>query len=105
MVPTPECTLLRSAPYFPVENVEESADYYERVFGFKTEYRAGTPTEFAVCSRDGFAFRVEREGSGRGLRTHRPGGISHVGVCRPGPRWLHPGFWASGRILIHEPVK
>ena len=34
--------LLRSAPYFPVPDVEQSALYYERVLGFTREYAAGS---------------------------------------------------------------
>ena len=45
--------LLRCAPYFPVADVEQSAGYYERVFGFTREYVAGAPPQFAILSRDG----------------------------------------------------
>lgn len=47
------CQLLRSAPYFPVADVELSANYYESVLGFHREYSAGSPTQFAILSRDG----------------------------------------------------
>ena len=40
--------LLRSAPYFPVADLEESATYYERVLGFRRDYTGGTPPEFAI---------------------------------------------------------
>ena len=33
--------LLRSAPYFPVADIEQSAAHYERVLGFRREYIAG----------------------------------------------------------------
>jgi len=47
---TPERTgqLLRSAPYFPVADVEHSAAHDERVPGFTREYVADTPPQFAV---------------------------------------------------------
>jgi hypothetical protein len=45
--------LLRSAPYFPVANIERSAEHYERVLGFRREYVGGTPAVFAILSRDG----------------------------------------------------
>jgi hypothetical protein len=35
--------LLRSAPYFPVADVEQSATHYEGVFGFRREYVGGAP--------------------------------------------------------------
>lgn len=50
--------LLRSAPYFPVSDVEQSATYYERALGFHREYSAGTPPQFAILSRDGLAIML-----------------------------------------------
>ena len=45
--------LVRSAPYFPVADVEQSALHYETVLGFRREYAAGSPPQFAILSRDG----------------------------------------------------
>ncbi|HJU90175.1 MAG TPA: VOC family protein [Gemmatimonadaceae bacterium] len=45
--------LIRSAPYFPVSDVEKSAAHYERVFGFRREYVGGSPPQFAILTRDG----------------------------------------------------
>jgi uncharacterized glyoxalase superfamily protein PhnB len=45
--------LVRSAPYFPVADVEQSAVHYEKVLGFRREYAAGSPQQFAILSRDG----------------------------------------------------
>jgi catechol 2,3-dioxygenase-like lactoylglutathione lyase family enzyme len=50
--------LLRSAPYFPVADVERSAVHYERVLGFSREYIAGTPPQFAILNRDGLAIML-----------------------------------------------
>lgn len=50
--------LLRSAPYFPVADVERSASYYETVLGFRRDYVAGKPTVFAIMSRDGIAIML-----------------------------------------------
>ena len=47
--------LLRSAPYFPVPDVSAAVTHYERVFGFRGEYAAGDPPQFAIVSRDGLA--------------------------------------------------
>lgn len=55
--------LIRSAPYFPVSNVEESVACYEKVLGFKCEYSAGDPLQFAICSRDGFAIMLRQVSS------------------------------------------
>lgn len=45
--------LIRSAPYFPVADVEQSAAHYERVLGFRREYVGGSPPQFAILTRDG----------------------------------------------------
>jgi len=52
--------LLRHAPYFPVANVEQSVTFYEQKLGFRCEYAGGTPLQFAICSRDGFAIMLRR---------------------------------------------
>ena len=52
--------LIRSAPYFPVADVERSAEHYERVLGFRAEYAAGSPPQFAILSRDGLAIMLRR---------------------------------------------
>jgi catechol 2,3-dioxygenase-like lactoylglutathione lyase family enzyme len=52
--------LLRSAPYFPVADVDASAAYYADALGFRTEYLAGTPAQFAICARDGYAVMLRR---------------------------------------------
>jgi catechol 2,3-dioxygenase-like lactoylglutathione lyase family enzyme len=48
-------TLIRSAPYFLVADVDKASAYYERVLGFAAEYTAGSPAAFAIQSRDGLA--------------------------------------------------
>ena len=50
--------LLRSAPYFPVADVDRTAAYYETVLGFRREYVAGAPAVFAIMSRDGLAIML-----------------------------------------------
>lgn len=53
-------TLLRSAPYFPVADVAATATHYEQIFGFRCDYVAGDPAQFAICSRDGLAIMLRR---------------------------------------------
>ena len=48
-----DAQLVRSAPYFPVSDVAATSAYYERVLGFKRDYAAGEPLQFAIMSRDG----------------------------------------------------
>jgi catechol 2,3-dioxygenase-like lactoylglutathione lyase family enzyme len=45
--------LTRGAPYFIVADVDKASAYYERVLGFRSEYSAGAPAQFAIHSRDG----------------------------------------------------
>ena len=52
--------LLRAAPYFPVTDVERSMNFYDQVLGFRCEYSAGVPLQFAICSRDGLAIMLRR---------------------------------------------
>lgn len=52
--------LQRSAPYLPVADVRRSAGYYEKVFGFRSDYSAGDPPEFAILSRDGLSIMLRR---------------------------------------------
>jgi catechol 2,3-dioxygenase-like lactoylglutathione lyase family enzyme len=50
----------RSAPYFPVAEVERSVEHYTRVLGFNLEYSAGSPAQFAIVTRDGLAIMLRR---------------------------------------------
>lgn len=52
--------LLRHAPYFPVANVEQSMAFYDQKLGFRVEYAGGSPPQFAICSRDGFAIMLRQ---------------------------------------------
>lgn len=50
--------LLRHAPYFLVADVAKATAYYENVLGFRSEYSAGEPPQFAIHSRDGLALML-----------------------------------------------
>ena len=50
-----ERRLIRSAPYFPVADLEKAANYYETVLGFRRDFTGGSPPQFAILSRDGLA--------------------------------------------------
>ena len=52
--------LLRSAPYFPVPDVQRSVTFYEDTLGFRCDYSAGKPLQFAICSRDGLAIMLRK---------------------------------------------
>ena len=78
----PEPQLTRSAPYFPVADVERTAAHYERVLGFRREYSAGSPPEFAIVTRD----------AARCMKLDRDLGT------------LEPGKWADFVVLDADPL-
>lgn len=52
--------LTRCAPYFPVADVDRSVGHYTDVLGFRVEYSAGAPAQFAIVSRDGLPIMLRR---------------------------------------------
>jgi catechol 2,3-dioxygenase-like lactoylglutathione lyase family enzyme len=58
-LPTTQADLLRGVPYFPVPDVAAAGAYYRDVLGFRCEYSAGDPPEFAIYARGepGIMFR------------------------------------------------
>jgi uncharacterized glyoxalase superfamily protein PhnB len=52
--------LKRSAAYLPVPDVAAIGAHYQNVYGFRCEYSAGEPPEFAVYSRDGLPIMFRR---------------------------------------------
>jgi predicted enzyme related to lactoylglutathione lyase len=40
--------------------VERSVAFYDQMLGFQCEYSAGTPLDFAICSRDGLGIMLRR---------------------------------------------
>ena len=87
-------TLIRSAPYFPVANVEQSVAFYERVLGFSCEYSAGSPLQFAICSRDGLAIMLRRVSTPELI----------VPIERQGGTW-DAFFWVSDAKALHAELK
>jgi catechol 2,3-dioxygenase-like lactoylglutathione lyase family enzyme len=83
--------LLRGAPYFPVGDVEASTGFYERVFGFRCEYMAGSPAQFAILSRDGHGIMLRR--------------VDEPGLIRPseaqGGTW-DAFFWIDDARALHD---
>ena len=105
MAPTQNGTLLRSAPYFPVEDVEESLSYYERVLGFKSEYRSGAPPEFAICSRDGFAIMLRKVSTPADiLPNEKQGGTWDVFFWTNNALALHSELSAKGADVVYGPI-
>lgn len=86
--------LLRHAPYFPVANVERSLAFYEQVLGFRCEYSAGVPLQFAICSRDDFAIMLRRVSEGELI----------VPIEKQGGTW-DAFFWVSDAEALHSELK
>lgn len=86
--------IVRSAPYFPVADVERSVAYYQDTLGFRCEYSAGDPLHFAICSRDGLAIMLRR--------VSNPELI--VPVEKQGGTW-EAFFWVSDAVALHSELK
>ena len=100
-----ETNLLRSAPYFPVADVERSAAYYERVFGFHIEYIGGAPPEFAIVSRDGFCIMLRRvSDAARICPMEKQGGTWDAFFWVRDVRALHAELVAKGAVVVYGPT-
>jgi catechol 2,3-dioxygenase-like lactoylglutathione lyase family enzyme len=105
MASTQQPQLLRSAPYFPVADVEQAATHYERVLGFRREYAAGSPPEFAIVSRDGLSIMLRRvPDADRISPNERQGGTWDAFFWVRDVRALHAELRASGAEIVYGPI-
>jgi hypothetical protein len=97
--------LLRSAPYFPVADLEQAAAHYERVFGFRREYVGGTPPQFAILSRDGLAVMLRLvAGSERIVPNEQQGGTWDAFFWVSDAQALHAELRGNGAEIVYGPV-
>jgi catechol 2,3-dioxygenase-like lactoylglutathione lyase family enzyme len=97
--------LLRSAPYFPVSDVEQSAAHYERVLGFRREYAAGTPPQFAILSRDGLAIMLRLVAAAdRIVPNEKQGGTWDAFFWVRDARALHAELSSNGADIVYGPI-
>jgi catechol 2,3-dioxygenase-like lactoylglutathione lyase family enzyme len=97
--------LLRSAPYFPVGDVERSARHYERVFGFAREYVAGVPPQFAILSRDGLAIMLRLVSRPEQIRpSEAQGGTWDAFFWVRDVKGLHAELHANGAEIVYGPL-
>jgi catechol 2,3-dioxygenase-like lactoylglutathione lyase family enzyme len=97
--------LLRGAPYFPVNDVDASAAHYERVLGFRREYVAGSPPEFAIVSRDGLSIMLRLVPASQAIvPNERQGGTWDVFFWVRDVRALHAELTANGATVVYGPV-
>jgi catechol 2,3-dioxygenase-like lactoylglutathione lyase family enzyme len=100
-----ERQLLKSAPYFPVADVERSAVHYERVFGFRREYTGGTPPQFAIVSRDGLSIMLRLVQSPERIRPNeKQGGTWDAFFWVRNARALHAELEANGAEIVYGPI-
>jgi catechol 2,3-dioxygenase-like lactoylglutathione lyase family enzyme len=97
--------LLRCSPYFPVADVERSLDHYERVLGFRREYVAGNPPEFAIVSRDGLAIMLRRvESAERIAPNEQQGGTWDAFFWVRDAETLHNELQRNGATIVYGPM-
>lgn len=97
--------LLRSAPYFPVADVERSAVHYERVLGFQREYASGTPPQFAILSRDGLSILLRLVPVPEHISPNeKQGGTWDVFFWVRDARALHAELLANGADIVYGPI-
>lgn len=97
--------LLRSAPYFPVADVEQSALHYERVLGFHCDYAGGSPPRFAILSRDDLSIMLRLvPAPERICPNERQGGTWDVFFWVRDARALFEELRAKAAEIVYEPV-
>lgn len=97
--------LLRSAPYFPVADVESSVAHYEGVFGFRREYVAGTPPVFAIVSRDGLPIMFRLVPAPERINPNeKQGGTWDAFFWVRDARALHQELERNGAEIVYGPL-
>ncbi len=97
--------LLRSAPYFPVADVEQSAEHYERVLGFRRDYVGGSPAVFAILSRDGLPIMLRLVSAPERISPNeRQGGTWDAFFWVRDARSLHSELAARGADVVYGPL-
>jgi catechol 2,3-dioxygenase-like lactoylglutathione lyase family enzyme len=97
--------LLRSAPYFPVPDFRRAAEHYERVLGFRGDYAAGDPPQFAIVSRDGLSIMLRRVAdASRIVPNEGQGGTWDVFFWVADVQALHDELLANGADIVYGPI-
>ncbi|MEE2899641.1 MAG: VOC family protein [Gemmatimonadota bacterium] len=101
----PSGRLIRSAPYFPVPDLERPLEYYDRVLGFGCDYAGGTPPEFAIVSRDGLSIMLKLvPASTQIVPNEQQEGTWDILFWVTDARALHAELAAKGADLVYGPT-
>ena len=104
-MPEEQSQLLRIAPYFPVADVEQAANHYVRVFGFRREYTGGTPPQFAIVSRDGLSIMLRLVPQPEQIRPNeKQGGTCDAFFWVRDARALHSELRDKGADIVYGPI-
>ncbi len=97
--------LLRSAPYFPVADLERVVRQYESVFGFHRDYIGGNPPEFAIMARDGLSVMLRLVPvADRITPNERQGGSWDVFFWVRDAQELHDELRSNGADVVYGPT-
>jgi len=100
-----ETKFQKSAPYFPVTDPENSVRFFEKTLGFRCEYSAGTPVQFAICSRDGLEIMFRRVADPKLIvPNEKQGGTWDVFFWVSGISALHLELKSKGAEIVYGPV-
>ncbi|MCZ6766837.1 MAG: VOC family protein, partial [bacterium] len=68
---TPKLRFSHSASVLPVDDLKETAAYYQEAFGFELSFMWGEPAHYAVLKRDGVGIHLtEREDTSTKIRPN-----------------------------------
>ena len=97
--------IVRSAPYFPVPDVASIGAYYRDVLGFRCEYAAGDPPEFALCVRGASSIMFRRvANAGLISPNEKQGGTWDVFLWVDDVDALHDELTRKGADVVYAPV-
>ena len=93
-----------TAPYFVVQDVVKSVEYYHKVLGFDSPKLWGQPPTFAMPARDGFAFMLKQAEAGTTIVPNRDqDGYWDAYVWVNDVDALFSELSANGAIVDYEP--
>ena len=105
MFPSGQPEIVRSAPYFPVPDVGKIGRYYQEVLGFRCEYSAGEPPEFAVYVRGAASLMFRRVADAGLIRPNeKQGGTWDVFLWVDDVESLFGELGRKGADVVYAPT-